>query len=44
MEPCYCLVDGWEQLSSTLTAALDTYNQLHSTMNLVLFQEAMQHV
>ncbi|XP_053089780.1 dynein axonemal heavy chain 11 isoform X1 [Pangasianodon hypophthalmus] len=44
MEPCYSPVEGWEQLRSTLTAALDTYNQLHSTMNLVLFQEAMQHV
>ncbi|XP_058249288.1 dynein axonemal heavy chain 11 [Hemibagrus wyckioides] len=44
LEPCYGPVEGWEQLRSTLTAALDTYNQLHSTMDLVLFQEAMQHV
>ncbi|XP_053483492.1 dynein axonemal heavy chain 11 isoform X4 [Ictalurus furcatus] len=44
MEPCYGPVEGWEQLKSTLTAVLDTYNQLYSTMNLVLFQEAMQHV
>ncbi|KAI5106110.1 dynein heavy chain 11, axonemal, partial [Silurus meridionalis] len=44
MVPCYCPVEGWEQLRSILTTALDTYNQLHSNMNLVLFQEAMQHV
>ncbi|KAK3551295.1 hypothetical protein QTP70_013939, partial [Hemibagrus guttatus] len=44
MEPCYGPVEGWEQLRSTLAASLDTYNQLHSTMDLVLFQEAMQHV
>lgn len=44
MQPRYGPVEGWEQLRGTLTAALDAYNQLHSTMNLVLFQEAMQHV
>ncbi|KAL7875326.1 hypothetical protein SRHO_G00062960 [Serrasalmus rhombeus] len=43
-EPVYGPVGGWKQLSSILTNALDTYNQLHSTMNLVLFQQAMLHV
>ncbi|KAL6489650.1 hypothetical protein MHYP_G00033910, partial [Metynnis hypsauchen] len=43
-EPVYGPVVGWEQLSSILTDALDTYNQLHSNMNLVLFQQAMLHV
>ncbi len=43
-EPCYMPVARWEQLSCVLNEALDSYNELHSTMNLVLFQEAMQHV
>ncbi|KAI2655454.1 Dynein axonemal heavy chain 11 [Labeo rohita] len=43
-EPSYLPVAGWEQLSCILTEALDSYNELHSAMNLVLFQEAMQHV
>ncbi|XP_016337659.1 dynein heavy chain 11, axonemal [Sinocyclocheilus anshuiensis] len=43
-EPSYMPVAGWEQLSCILNEALDSYNELHSAMNLVLFQEAMQHV
>nr|XP_055065627.1 dynein axonemal heavy chain 11 isoform X2 [Misgurnus anguillicaudatus] len=43
-ESSYRPVAGWEQLSRILNEALDSYNELHSTMNLVLFQEAMQHV
>ncbi len=43
-EPSYMPVAGWEQLSFILNEALDSYNELHSAMNLVLFQEAMQHV
>ncbi|KAL1259213.1 hypothetical protein QQF64_009790, partial [Cirrhinus molitorella] len=43
-EPSYMPVVGWEQLSCILNEALDSYNELHSAMNLVLFQEAMQHV
>ncbi|XP_051576917.1 dynein axonemal heavy chain 11 [Myxocyprinus asiaticus] len=43
-EPSYRPVAGWELLSCILTEALDSYNELHSAMNLVLFQEAMQHV
>ncbi|XP_030637015.1 dynein heavy chain 11, axonemal [Chanos chanos] len=33
-----------QQLRSVLTEALESYNELHSAMNLVLFEEAMQHV
>lgn len=43
-EPSYLPIAGWEQLSCILNEALDSYNELHSAMNLVLFQEAMQHV
>ncbi|XP_077065347.1 dynein axonemal heavy chain 11 [Siphateles boraxobius] len=43
-EPSYMPVAGWEQLSCILNEALDCYNELHPAMNLVLFQEAMQHV
>lgn len=43
-ESSYTPVSGWEHLSCILNEALDSYNELHSTMNLVLFQEAMQHV
>ncbi|KAI7806173.1 dynein axonemal heavy chain 11 [Triplophysa rosa] len=43
-ESSYRPVSGWEQLSCILNEALDSYNELHSAMNLVLFQEAMQHV
>ncbi|XP_076826869.1 dynein axonemal heavy chain 11 [Brachyhypopomus gauderio] len=42
--PHYTPVEGWDWLSLTLTDALRSYNQLHAPMNLVLFQEAMQHV
>ena len=34
----------WEKLNKTLTDALEHYNELHAVMNLVLFEEAMQHV
>lgn len=43
-EPSYMPIAGWEQLSCILNEALDGYNELHPAMNLVLFQEAMQHV
>ncbi|KAA0703060.1 Dynein beta chain, ciliary [Triplophysa tibetana] len=43
-ESSYRPVSGWEQLSFILNEALDSYNELHSAMSLVLFQEAMQHV
>ncbi|XP_051721899.1 dynein axonemal heavy chain 11 [Ctenopharyngodon idella] len=43
-EPSYMPIAGWEQLSCILNEALGGYNELHPAMNLVLFQEAMQHV
>uniref|UniRef100_A0A8B9JBK1 Dynein, axonemal, heavy chain 11 n=1 Tax=Astyanax mexicanus TaxID=7994 RepID=A0A8B9JBK1_ASTMX len=43
-EPMYAPVLEWEELSSILNEALHSYNQLCSSMNLVLFQQAMLHV
>ncbi|KAK6302905.1 hypothetical protein J4Q44_G00272600 [Coregonus suidteri] len=43
-EPRYHQASDWEKLQKTLTDALEHYNELHAVMNLVLFEEAMQHV
>ncbi|KAJ8253035.1 hypothetical protein GJAV_G00208400 [Gymnothorax javanicus] len=43
-EPRYVQVSDWEKLHKTLCEALEHYNELHAVMNLVLFQEAMQHI
>ncbi|KAM6948829.1 LOW QUALITY PROTEIN: dynein axonemal heavy chain 11-like [Aplochiton taeniatus] len=43
-EPRYHQASDWEKLHKTLTDALEHYNELHAVMNLVLFEEAMQHV
>ncbi|KAG7466869.1 hypothetical protein MATL_G00146930 [Megalops atlanticus] len=43
-EPRYSRVSDWEKLHKTLTDALEHYNELHAVMNLVLFEEAMQHI
>lgn len=43
-EPRYSQVSDWEKLQKTLTDALEHYNELHANMNLVLFEEAMQHM
>ncbi|XP_023680034.2 dynein axonemal heavy chain 11 isoform X2 [Paramormyrops kingsleyae] len=40
----YMPVKDWATLRSILTEALESYNELHATMNLVLFEDAMQHV
>ncbi|XP_062336891.1 dynein axonemal heavy chain 11 [Osmerus eperlanus] len=40
----YHQASDWEKLNKTLTDALEHYNELHAVMNLVLFEEAMQHV
>lgn len=34
----------WEKLQKTLADALEHYNELHAVMDLVLFEEAIQHV
>ena len=43
-EPKYLSVPSWASLSKTLEEALDSYNELNAVMNLVLFEDAMQHV
>ncbi|XP_041843992.1 dynein heavy chain 11, axonemal [Melanotaenia boesemani] len=43
-EPSYAPVTDWSTLSTVLTDALESYNELHPAMNLVLFEDAMQHV
>ena len=43
-EPKYMAVPSWEVLRKTLEEALDSYNELNAIMNLVLFEDAMQHV
>ncbi|XP_018585062.2 dynein heavy chain 11, axonemal [Scleropages formosus] len=43
-EPRYFRVSDWERLHKTLTEALEHYNELHATMDLVLFEEAIQHI
>ncbi|XP_030637646.1 dynein heavy chain 11, axonemal [Chanos chanos] len=43
-EPRYAQVSDWEKLQKTLTDVLEHYNELHANMNLVLFEEAMQHI
>ncbi|XP_078721925.1 dynein axonemal heavy chain 11 [Lampetra fluviatilis] len=40
----YAPVPGWESLRRTLAEALSAHNELNPAMNLVLFNEAMQHV
>ncbi|XP_032221173.2 dynein beta chain, ciliary [Nematostella vectensis] len=43
-EPKYLAVPDWEVLSKLLTEALENYNEVNAVMNLVLFEDAMQHV
>ncbi|XP_029444925.1 dynein heavy chain 11, axonemal [Rhinatrema bivittatum] len=43
-EPCYMPVKEWQILKKILMETLDSYNELHAAMNLVLFEDAMQHV
>ena len=43
-EPRYLAVSSYESLSHTLVEALDAYNEMNAVMNLVLFEDAMQHV
>lgn len=39
-----CQVSDWEKLLKTLADALEHYNEVHAVMDLVLFEEAIQHV
>lgn len=43
-EPKYMAVPTWPELNKILVEALDTYNEINAVMNLVLFEDAMQHV
>ncbi|KAM6995333.1 dynein axonemal heavy chain 11 [Tautogolabrus adspersus] len=43
-EASYTPVKDWSSLKSILTDALESYNELNAAMNLVLFEDAMQHV
>ena len=43
-ETRYAAVRDWAVLRRLLSEALDGYNELNAAMDLVLFEEAMQHV
>lgn len=43
-EASYSLVTNWSLLRSILSDALENYNELNAAMDLVLFEDAMQHV
>ena len=43
-EPKYAPVSSWESLNKNLEEALESYNELNTMMNLVLFEDAMMHV
>ncbi|KAE8580906.1 hypothetical protein XENTR_v10024588 [Xenopus tropicalis] len=43
-EPRYFPVSDWEKLTRILTDILEHYNEIHAAMNLVLFEEAIQHI
>uniref|UniRef100_G3PRS5 Dynein axonemal heavy chain 11 n=1 Tax=Gasterosteus aculeatus TaxID=69293 RepID=G3PRS5_GASAC len=43
-EPRYHQASDWEKLQKMLADALEHYNELHAVMDLVLFEEAIQHV
>ncbi|XP_038653360.1 dynein heavy chain 11, axonemal-like isoform X2 [Scyliorhinus canicula] len=43
-DPHYMPVKDWTILKKILTNTLDNYNELNAVMNLVLFEDAMEHV
>ena len=43
-DPKYLPIPDWAALSKLLGEALDNYNELNAAMNLVLFEDAMEHV
>ena len=43
-EPKYSMVSNWDNLKKILDEALESYNEVNAVMNLVLFEDAMQHV
>nr|XP_032639292.1 dynein heavy chain 11, axonemal isoform X5 [Chelonoidis abingdonii] len=42
--PHYMPVKEWEVLRKMLTETLESYNEFNASLNLVLFEDAMQHV
>ncbi|CAL4130200.1 unnamed protein product, partial [Meganyctiphanes norvegica] len=43
-EPRYLPIASWDELNVILIEGLKTYNELNACMNLVLFEDAMNHV
>ncbi|NXG00005.1 DYH17 protein, partial [Sakesphorus luctuosus] len=43
-EPKYMPVPSWTTLNELLGEALDSYNEVNATMNLVLFEDAVSHI
>lgn len=43
-DPKYMPVADWPALNKLLLEALDNYNELNAAMNLVLFEDAMEHI
>lgn len=43
-ESFYTPMSDWSVLRAFLTDALESYNELNAAMDLVLFEDAMQHV
>ncbi|CAF3056070.1 unnamed protein product [Rotaria socialis] len=43
-DPKYMPIDNWQQLTRLLTDALENYNEVNASMNLVLFEDAMMHI
>ena len=43
-DPRYMSIGNWQTLNKILEEALDSYNEMNAVMNLVLFEDAMQHV
>lgn len=43
-ETKYMSAESWSSLRKTLLEALDNYNEVNATLNLVLFEDAMSHM
>lgn len=43
-EAKYLPIPDWPHLSRLLTETLDNYNEINAVMNLVLFEDALQHI
>ena len=43
-EPKYDQIVGWDHINNILVETLDSYNDVNTAMNLVLFEDAMSHI